>query len=895
MTLPPSLQAFTASILPLLRRYADGQRILQDVDAIVATDRWNSFERFHETTRTLVDRYEAAGAKAEVYAAQTGGQADTGRWIIQEASDVRHARVEVVHPLRQRLLDYAENPWSVIQWSGSTPKVGLTCEIVIVDTLEQLDRVPRGGLSGKMLLTRLAPRGLLRKIEATGAMGVITDFAQAHLPNATAWIKFGWGQIPRSEDPVRLPGFVLSESRGRQLRAMIQTYGPVTVHATVETYRYVGHHDVVSGLVLGRDDPQEEVWALAHSAEPGAVDNASGVSLCLEMARMLEELIAAGAIQRPRRTIRFLNAYECYGFFHYMEHVKRLQTPLAGVNLDTLGMRPDICDGRLSWRSTVPMSAGFVDRVGEALLQATLQLANPGYTLHTGPFVSTSDTLVGDPRYGFPCPWLTTHYRDEGVYHAYHSSADTPDLLSADGLATCATATAGYLYYLADAGSEEALELATMETERMQAILDRGVKDSFSGLAPSAGQTVAKPADVPESTEPLTPEEIGYLVEAHDASLDRLKRWLWGGNRAEMVHRLEVCKGTVRVAANGREKPRTIATAPGSDAVPYRKAFLSPSLANAPTVSATQIAEAGLSDWALFWADGKRTMGEIAVALSCEYQRPVRVEQVANYFNALSDLGYAQVVDAEEHFPLTRLTQDLRALGLASGMDVMVHSSLSNIGPVKGGAETVIDALLEVIGCEGTLLMPSFHHRAANVFNPLTTPTTNGAIPDALWRRTTAVRSDHPTHAVAAIGPKAEWFCANHSDVGVWAPESPIGRLIHSGGYLLALGVTHHTTTAYHVAEVSVPCGCIDPFGNVDRVVDQDGAVKEVRGLAFRRGECPVPPVRLHDTLRERDQERSGKVGEADCSLVKGIDLWNARRDHLKPVCPTCPIKPNYR
>lgn len=895
MTLPPSIQTFCRTTLPLMRQYADGERILQDVDAIVATDRWNSFDRFHETTRTLVDRYEAAGARAEVYTAQTGGQVDTGRWTIQEAADVRHARVEIVQPMRQRLLDYAENPWSVIQWSGSTPREGLTCKLVIVDTMEQLDRVPRGGLIGKILLTRLTPRGLLRKIEATGAMGVITDFPQANLPNATAWIKFGWGQIPRSEDPARLPGFVLSESRGRQLRAMIQTYGPVTIHATLEAHRYVGHHDVVSGLVLGRDDPQEEVWVLAHSAEPGAVDNASGVSLCLEMARMLEGLIAIGAIQRPRRTIRFLNAYECYGFFHYMEHVKRLQTPLAGVCLDTLGLRPDLCDGRLSWRSTLPMSAGFVDRVGEALLRATLQLANPGYTLHPGPFVSTSDTLAGDPKYGFPCPWLTTHYRDEGVYHAYHSSADTRDLLSADGLATCATAMAGYLYYLADAGSEEALELAEMETDRMKAILDLGVKEGASGLAPSAGQTTAKPADAPNGTEPLKPEEIEYLVDAHGTSLERLKRWLWGGNRVEMLHRLETDRRAVRAAAGNRQKRSNLPDTPGSDVVPYRKAFLSPSLANAPADYAGLIGEAGLSDWALFWADGRHTIGEIAVALACEYQRPVSVDQVANYFKALSDMGYAQVVEAKALLSRTRLTQDLRALGLASGMDVMVHSSLSNIGPVQGGADTVIDALLEVIGPDGTLLMPSFHHRAANVFNPLTTPTTNGAIPDLLWRRPSAVRSDHPTHAIAAIGTKADWYCADHSKVGVWAPESPIGRLIHNGGFLLAMGVTHHTTTAYHVAEMSVPCGCIDPFGNLDRVVEKDGVVKEIRGLAFRRGECPVPPVKLHETLRQRAQERTGKVGNADCSLVLGIDLWNARRDHLKLVCPTCLIKPNYR
>ena len=61
--------------------------------------------------------------------------------------------------------------------------------------------------------------------------------------------------------------------------------------------------------------------------------------------------------------------------------------------------------------------------------------------------------------------------------------------------------------------------------------------------------------------------------------------------------------------------------------------------------------------------------------------------------------------------------------------------------------------------------MPSFNHRA-QVYNPMTTPTTNGAIPDALWRLPQAERSVHPTHAVAAIGPRAAHYCSEHLDVG---------------------------------------------------------------------------------------------------------------------------------
>jgi ABC-type transport system substrate-binding protein len=44
-----------------------------------------------------------------------------------------------------------------------------------------------------------------------------------------------------------------------------------------------------------------------------------------------------------------------------------------------------------------------------------------------------------------------------------------------------------------------------------------------------------------------------------------------------------------------------------------------------------------------------------------------------------------------------RLLRDLHALGVRPGMDVMVHSSLSKIGHVVGGAEAVVDALLAAV------------------------------------------------------------------------------------------------------------------------------------------------------------------------------------------------------
>jgi aminoglycoside N3'-acetyltransferase len=314
-----------------------------------------------------------------------------------------------------------------------------------------------------------------------------------------------------------------------------------------------------------------------------------------------------------------------------------------------------------------------------------------------------------------------------------------------------------------------------------------------------------------------------------------------------------------------------------------------------------------MSQWALYWADGRRTVAEIADALSWEKggllrpgatptRKPVEAAAVAGYFEALAELGYVELPEREQMVTRPQLVADLRRLGVTPGMDLMVHSSLSRIGAVEGGAETVVDALLEAIGRKGTLLMPSFNHRAAQVYNRLATPTTNGAIPDAFWRRPQAVRSEHATHAVAAMGPRAERMCTNHLEAGCWEPESPIGQLVHEGGWVLALGATHWTTTAYHVAEMSVPCRCIDPFGDIHRVVREAGTVEQVWGLAFRWGACPVQVApKLDKALDRRGLQRRGLVGAAECELTRAEDLFKVRREHLKPVCPTCKVRPNYK
>ena len=53
------------------------------------------------------------------------------------------------------------------------------------------------------------------------------------------------------------------------------------------------------------------------------------------------------------------------------------------------------------------------------------------------------------------------------------------------------------------------------------------------------------------------------------------------------------------------------------------------------------------------------------------------------------------------------LIKELKNIGLEEGMEIEVHSSLSSFGYVEGGAETVIEALMECVTEQGSIFMPS--------------------------------------------------------------------------------------------------------------------------------------------------------------------------------------------
>jgi len=149
-----------------------------------------------------------------------------------------------------------------------------------------------------------------------------------------------------------------------------------------------------------------------------------------------------------------------------------------------------------------------------------------------------------------------------------------------------------------------------------------------------------------------------------------------------------------------------------------------------------------------------------------------------------------------------KLVEIFTEIGIKKMDSLVVHSSYRSLGQVEGGPLIVLKALMEVIGPEGNLLLPTFNYFEKDlIFDRKNTPCKTGIIPETGRKMAIAVRSEHPTHSIAAIGPEADTFTKNHLLARANGRSSPLDLLAGKNGKVLLIGVAHTSNTILHVAE----------------------------------------------------------------------------------------------
>lgn len=252
-------------------------------------------------------------------------------------------------------------------------------------------------------------------------------------------------------------------------------------------------------------------------------------------------------------------------------------------------------------------------------------------------------------------------------------------------------------------------------------------------------------------------------------------------------------------------------------------------------------------------------------------------------------------------FSVDDLVSDFTKLGLKAGDTVLVHSSLSSLGYVIGGAQAVAQALMEVLGEQGTLVVPTHSSQLSDpsfwvnppvpedwwpairasmpAFDPGLTPTRNmGAIANVVRWLPGAIRSSHPAVSFCAVGPNADFVTANHGLAFGFDDSSPLARLYDLGASVLLLGVDHDRNTSLHLAEWRTH----DP----SQVITQGAPVMvEARRewVLFDTLDSNTDDfVELGAGLNVAGLERLGQVGAAKSRLLNQTDLVDFATEWFK-------------
>ena len=181
------------------------------------------------------------------------------------------------------------------------------------------------------------------------------------------------------------------------------------------------------------------------------------------------------------------------------------------------------------------------------------------------------------------------------------------------------------------------------------------------------------------------------------------------------------------------------------------------------------------------------------------------------------------------HLVLPRsITADLIALGVTPGGVLLMHSSFKGLGFVPGGPQAVVQAVLDALGPDGTLVVPTHTpgnsdpaqwsrpsvpedwwepiRHAAPGFDPDRTPSEwMGVLPETVRAWPGARRSNHPQVSFAALGPRAAEITGRHRLDDALGEESPLGAVNRLGGQVLLLGCGHDANTSMHLAEWRQP------------------------------------------------------------------------------------------
>jgi len=643
-----------------LTQEVSGERAFDYTVRISQYDRIQACEGWHDSAVMIKKELEKIGYTD---VALEGWPSNGSRYYFTYRTPIgwsaKKAELWMISPEKIRLCSYGEIPLSLAKHSNSAD---VEAELIDVGTGVGDEAYEGKDVAGKIVLATEYTGSVMREaVIERGALGVVHWLPPEFRPGYPNMIRYTaiW---PTWEEKDKTGfGFNLSKSQGWDLKKALEEGTKIVLRAKVEAEYHDGPIEVLSAAFPGSVDPEKEIMIIGHLChpKPSANDNASGSGGMLEMARALKEMVDSGQIEPPKRTIRFLWVPEFGGTYPYIKaHLERMRNTLAVINCDMIGEDLHLTGGVFNIFCTPDSMPSFLNdvvvnftRLAERLDLRSLSGSSHPFVYRVLPFSGGSDHYVfNDGALKVP----SVMFNRDDIFH--HTSLDTPDKVDPTELRRVCFIALGACCYMASASDEEAKDMARLITRNG---LSRLAGDYYDSLPPMAEGK--DPVDKYEAFR----QSVNVIRHASHREVDSVMSTLVfvkdPGFRRDITNSVDIITNMAasfqkdaqdRYARTCKDAGmRMIATSLSEEEkklgkiVPLREEdFVCPLNSEyvVDKLGGDPFAGIELGQYetyeALNFVDGKRSVSEIAHAVSAEYG-PVDPQMVYAFFEVLERAG----------------------------------------------------------------------------------------------------------------------------------------------------------------------------------------------------------------------------------------------------------------
>lgn len=657
----PDEQLLDGGVLALLHESLSGELAKEYVIGITRSHRIQGSRGYREAGQFVLERLRSFGygeKEAWVESFPSDGKIRYQTWQSPSGWDITSAELRMLEPREERIVGYPEIAMSVITYSNAGDA---TAELVWVGRGTSDADYQGKDVRGKFVLATgyggSVHRLAVLKYGAKAVVCYLDDERAAEYPDMLQYT----GMWPKTEELASTTfGFNLTNRQGERLRGLLASGKRVVLRGRVEGRGLEPYEmDVVVARIAGTDTAAGELVFSAHLDHPkeSANDNASGSAAILDIARSLRELIDAGRLPRPKRSLRFLWVPEWYGTMAYIDAHPEMTGPelggrvLANMNLDMVGENTELLHSKLILTRTPSSLPSCVNDVVENMVRAVdrLDVRTPrgslsAFNYRITPYAGGSDHMMFIDR---KIPGVMFSHDPD---YTHHTSEDTPDKVDPVELERCEIIAAGTLWHLANLDDRQAEDLARLAHANALGRLGREVRRAhrIAEPSPSAAVDLGAAQNIIDHGYREAAGALGSVLHFNDAPgvrtlVERLRLELEGVFRSSSV------MPSVLFPSGADAAPRAAAS-PMERRVPVR-------LTRGPLdfglpESALPAAEAAWYATSAFtmsgeqrfevvnFIDGRRTVAEIARALGAAGP-PVTTAVVHRY---LEDLAKAKTI-----------------------------------------------------------------------------------------------------------------------------------------------------------------------------------------------------------------------------------------------------------